>query len=377
MIGEEKKLLVIAGGNYIFGAEKVTLDVIEGLVEDGYEVKAIISGWGNGQFARSLDSKGVGFYKLKLGWYYISKLLWSLDSFIHYPGAILRFIRIRKNFKDWPVYIISFRQVILLWPFFKKNIVYHVHDANSISKQSVFFFKLIDKKVVRYIAVSDFVKQDLVKCGIAAEKIEVIHNGIDLNGKAQQKKSSGEELTIGIVGQIIKRKGHVALIEAINILCQKGLKIRLIIAGSGDAVFVEELNTMIKDLTLTDNILWRGFKESAKDIYEGIDIVVAPTTLPEPFGLITIEANIFGLPVIASNAGGFMETVKDGFNGFLIDPLKPTEIAEKIEYFYFNRSQLELMGENGRVLVKKSFNRKLMIAKIVTLLRDQFLKKSA
>jgi hypothetical protein len=142
-----KRLLVIAGGNYIYGAEKVTLDVIEGLSGEGYEVHAMISGWGDGQFAKALERLKIKFYKLKLGWYYTSKILWSLDSLIHYPGAILKFLQIRKQYKDWPVYIISFRQVILLWPFFKKNILYHVHDVNSNSRQSRYFLRIIDKKV--------------------------------------------------------------------------------------------------------------------------------------------------------------------------------------------------------------------------------------
>ena len=365
-----KKLLVIAGGNYIFGAEKITLDVVEGLKGNGYDVTVIISGWGDGRFAAALNALPVKFYKLKLGWYYTSKLLWSLDSLVHYPGAIFRYMSLRKKFRDWPVYIISFRQVILLWPFFKKNIVFHVHDLNSNSKQSRYFLKMIDKKVARYIAVSDFIKNDLVQCGINPQKIEVIHNGITIENAAVEKNHSSEIFTVGIVGQVIERKGHLVMIDALNLLVKRGLKVQLIIAGNGDAKFIAEIKKLIEDHQLADHILWREFKTDLLAIYEGMDIVVAPTITGEPFGLIVIEANMLSLPVIASDTGGFSETVKDGANGFLVAVQSPAQIAEKIEYLYFNHDQVDKMGSNGRENVMQYFDKTIMIKKIDELITN-------
>lgn len=363
-----KKLLVIAGGNYIYGAEKVTLDVVKGLRKEGYEIEAIISGWNNGQFAKVLDQLQVKYYKLKLGWYYTSKIGWSLDSLVHYPGAVIRFLRIRKNFKDWPVYTISFRQVILLWPFFKKNIVYHIHDVNSISRQSRYFFKIINRKVSRFIAVSDFIKQDLIACGILPDKIEVIHNAVEILPELMKNPSNAEVLVIGIVGQVIERKGHIVLLQALNLLIKKGLNIQLIIAGDGDIGFKEKLKILITDFGLTQKTAWRGFKTALKDIYEGIDVLIAPTISAEPFGLITIEANMFGIPVIASNSGGFKDTVTDGENGFLTEPENPQQLAQKIEYFYNHRDAIATMGKNGRENVLQHFDEKIMITKIDKLL---------
>ena len=368
MTNGDKKLLVIAGGNYVYGAEKVTLDVIKGLSSGGYEVQAIISGWGDGQFATALDNFKIKFYKLKLGWYYTSKIWWSLDSLVHYPGAVIRFLRIRKNFKDWPVYIISFRQVILLWPFFKKNIVYHVHDANAASKQSRFFFKIIDRKVSRFIAVSKFIKEDLITCGISPDKIEVIYNGVEVLPEVQKSIAHSGVLTIGIVGQVIERKGHVVLLQALNLLTKKGLDIQLMIAGNGDLNFIEKLKILIADFNLTQKIEWRGFKTALNEIYDGIDVLIAPTVSAEPFGLIAIEANMFGIPVIVSNSGGFKETVTNGENGFLTEPENEEQLAGKIEYFYNNRNAITTMGKKGRENVVQNFDQKIMITKIDKLL---------
>jgi len=368
-MSETKKLLVIAGGNYIYGAEKVTIDVIKGLSNEGYEVQAIISGWGDGQFVKALDGLRVKFYKLKLGWYYISKILWSLDSLVHYPGAVIRFLRIRKNFRDWPVYIISFRQVILLWPFFKKNIVYHVHDPNAHSKQSRYFLKIINRKVTKFIAVSEFVKEDLIACGISPEKIEVIYNGVEILPEVQKDSNHSGVLNIGIVGQVIERKGHATLLQAIGLLIKKGLDIRLIIAGDGDKFFIEKLKKMTMDLGLPSKITWRGFKKDLKEIYADIDVLIAPTISAEPFGLITIEANMLGMPVIVSNKGGFRETVKNRENGFLVEPEDAEQLADKIEYFYSHRNEIDAMGKKGRRMVVDKFSSDAMtksIDKLIT-----------
>lgn len=367
-MADKKRLLVIAGGTYIFGAEKVTLAVLEGLKEKGYQMNVLISGWNDGSFAKALQNLNIPFFKLKLGWYYTSKLLWSLDSLVHYPGALWRFLSLQKKISSDLVYIISFRQVILLWPFFKKNIIYHIHDPYSNSKQARFFLKLIDKKVVRYIAVSDFIKQDLVKCGISSDKIEVIYNGVEILPELKKDSLNGYVFTIGIVGQVIERKGHVVLLNALNLLIKKGLDIQLIIVGDGDTTFKEKLKIFIADFGLIQKIEWRGFKKELKDIYEGIDVLIAPTVLAEPFGLIAIEANMFGIPVIASNSGGFKETVINGENGFLTKPENPEQLAEKIEYIYNNRNAITTMGKKGRENVLQNFDQKIMITKIDKLL---------
>ncbi len=364
-----KKLLVIAGGNYIYGAEKVTLDVIEGLSREGYEVQAIISGWGDGQFAKALDDLRIKFYKLKLGWYYTSKILWSLDSLVHYPGAIIRFLRIRKNFKDWPVYIISFRQVILLWPFFKKNIVYHVHDVNSNSRQSRFFFKIIDRKVLKYIAVSEFIKNDLKQCGIAPDKIEVIHNGVEVESNLLSLPIKTDYFTIGIIGQLIPRKGHIDVIEAMKILSERGINsVILKIVGEGDKEYKRSLTELAAKYKLNNQIKFLGFQKTQDEIYGGVDIVIAPTRNDEPFALVPLEANAMGKLAIVTNKGGFLEMIKDGYNGFIVAGSNPAELAEKIALLINNRPLQLAMGENGRSHVEQYFTKEIMNKKVKNLI---------
>jgi glycosyltransferase involved in cell wall biosynthesis len=77
---------------------------------------------------------------------------------------------------------------------------------------------------------------------------------------------------------------------------------------------------------------------------------------------------MFGIPVIASDSGGFKETVTNGGNGFLTEPENPGQLAQKIEYFYNHRDAIVTMGKNGRENVLQHFDEKIMITKIDKLL---------
>ena len=370
-MADKKRLLVIAGGTYIFGAEKVTLAVLEGLKEKGYQMNVLISGWNDGSFAKALQNLNINFYKLKLGWYYTSKILWSLDSLIHYPGAVLRFIGLQKKISHDFVYIISFRQVILLWPFFKKNIIYHIHDPYSNSKQARFFLKMIDKKVVRYIAVSDFIKQDLIKCGISPMKIEVIHNGVAVEKNVNIEPIESEDLKIGIVGQVIPRKGHEDVIEALKILTDKGFNNIIVkIVGNGDAEFEKKLKVSIAGYGLQNKFYWEGFKNSRNEIFAGIDIVIVPTRNDEPFALVPLEANALSKLAIVSDRGGFPEMIVDGYNGFIVKSNSSEQIAKKIEEILLNKEMRITMGKNGATRVSQYFTTEIMNEKVHQLINN-------
>lgn len=348
------KILVIAGGTYVSGAEKVTLNVIEGLKENGYDIHCMVSGWNNGDFISRIKSIGIPYTAIKLGWYYTSKIWWSLDSLVHYPKAIIEFLLLKKKFKADIVYTISFRQIVLLYPFFKKNIVYHIHDNNSHSRQSKLFLKLIDKKVIRYIAVSNFIKADIERCNVSPEKIEVVYNGVKILPALANKQLN--VFSIGIVGQIIPRKGHNVLIDSLKILLDKGLDINLVIVGTGDKNFENDLKNKIAEYNIGKNIEWRGFVKNMEDIYQGIQVVIAPTLNEEPFGLMACEANMLGLPAIVSNKGGLPEIIENGVNGYTFNATDANELSEKILLLYNNPDLLRAMGENGREKVIQQFS---------------------
>ncbi len=368
-----KNILVVVNGNYIFGAERVTLNILKGLKENGYGIHCMVSGWNDGNFIRHLNELGIEYTVIKLGWYYVTRFLWSLDSLLHYPGAVHKFLKVRKRMKHDYMYVTSFRHIILLYPFLKKNIIYHVHDNNGHKRQSRFFLKWADKKVLQYVAVSRYVEQDLINCGIDPQKIQVVYNGIQVQPVFNRLKA--HSFTIGVVGQVIPTKGHNNVVDAFKMLRERGLDIRLLIVGRGNEKFMDSIKDKIREYNLTEYVEWRDFKNTPPEIYEGIDVVVAPSTLNEAFGLMACEANMFMMPAVVSEKGGQQEIIIDGYNGFKVFPLNPVAIADKVNELYNNPQLLKTMGENGRKRVIEIFSVEKMNLDFVALVKNLENKK--
>ena len=364
-----KNILVITGGSYIAGTEIVTLDVLVGLKNLGWHLYCIISGWSNNCFASRLDKLGIPYSTFKLGWYYVKKVTWSVDSLIHYPQAVIKFLYLKNKHPHKFIYLTSYRQLILLYPFLKKNIIYHVHDANSFSRQSTFFLKIADKKILKYIAVSNFIKNDLLKCGIPFSKIEVIYNSVNPEqfNTFNKKVFDPNKIVLGIVGQVIPRKGHEEVIKALYLLINKGYQnVILHIVGSGDIKFIKSLKETIINYKIENHVIWKGFLEEKEDIYRNIDILLAPTRNEEPFGMIAIEANMFSIPVIASKRGGLMEIIENNYNGYLVEDEVDNEsdLFNKIEILLKNTGLIATFGFNGRKKVIEQFSTAEMVNKL-------------
>ncbi|MBS7614117.1 glycosyltransferase family 4 protein, partial [Candidatus Bathyarchaeota archaeon] len=117
-----------------------------------------------------------------------------------------------------------------------------------------------------------------------------------------------------------------------------------------------------KDMIFTGRIP----RDEVPHYYAMSDIVVVPS-LQEAFGLVVAEAMASGKPVIGTSVGGIPDQIIDGYNGFLVRPRDPSEIAEKISWLLKNPQDAKLMGLRGRKIVEEKFNINERIEKLVQL----------
>lgn len=89
--------------------------------------------------------------------------------------------------------------------------------------------------------------------------------------------------------------------------------------------------------------------------YSSMDICVIPSQWEEPFGLVALEAMSCGLPVIASNVGGFRNTIKHGETGFLFDPKDTNGLTNLLELLLDNPQLATELGTNAQQYVRKNF----------------------
>lgn len=361
-----KKILAISGGSYIGGAEIVTLQVLDGLQKKGNSIFCLTNGWNDGDFHHRLEAIGITYQAIKLGWFYLKKPLWTADTLFHLPTALAQGRQVLKTTPHDLIYATSYRQLLLLYPFIKKPIILHVHDPLGRDRNSRWIIRWLDGKITTYIAVSEFIKRDLMNGGVNKNKIRVVHNGIDIHPSPSPNHiQDAEKVILGIAGQIIPRKGHQDAIEALWILVDKGYtNFQLYIVGKGDLNFIAELKQMISTYQLEPYVAWRGFQHSLPEIYKGINILLAPTRTPEPFGMIAIEANSLGIPVIASKTGGLPEIITHGWNGWLVKPGAPEELAATLVQAIEQKCLIKEYGRNGYRMVQENFSTERQIRQI-------------
>ena len=364
-----KRILLLCNGSIMGGAEIISLSVAKYLKERGHQVFCIVSGWSSSEFIKELEAMGVGYEKIKLGFLYLRKPIWTIDTLMHYPRALFKFIKIRNNFSPDVIYFYSCQEIIMLYfLLIPKQNIYHVQDYIPNSLKNRLIFRIIARKLRLFIACSSSIASDLSALGVCKDKIRTVVNGVEF--KEGLKKASGSysgPIRIGIIAQIIKCKGHACFIEALNILRKKNKDFICYIYGKGDLSIKLGLEKEIEEYGLRDLVKWQGFVNDQAEIYNNLDLVVVPS-FSEAFGLVAAEAGFWGLPVVASKVGGLTEIVVDGKSGFLIDPGDVLNLSEKILYFINNPGEISRMGEYAKRHVSKNFDLTRMCRDIEALL---------
>ena len=209
------------------------------------------------------------------------------------------------------------------------------------------------KKADSVIAISDFVRNNLIKIGIDETKISTIHNPApDWKDKRVKKVEEKGKIIIFAPGRLEDYKGFHILIRAIAEVVQAKKDVKLIIAGNG--TYENELKKLTRELNLDNNVEFAGTVpfDKIKELYFKSDIVVFPSIWPESFGRVSIEAMAAGKPVIASNIGGIPEVVTKDV-GILVKPNDVDELTKAILKLVNNPKLRKSMGAKGSKYVKR------------------------
>jgi len=220
------------------------------------------------------------------------------------------------------------------------------------------FFKSVRKNfknVDAYVAISQFVKKQLIEIGgVPEDRIVLLYAGVDTDIFKPVVREPHDTLEIAFVGQIMLEKGIDKLIDTV-IELSKVRKVRLNIIGDGN------LKTLLMKKT-KDNpeINWIGYlngQAKVAEFYAKSDVVVLPNRWDEAFSYIPLESMASGTAIVASNVGGNSEAIIDGKTGRLYNKDSDTELYEilkntSIETFWE-------MGRHGREHALKNFTLEL------------------
>ena len=214
------------------------------------------------------------------------------------------------------------------------------------------------------IAVSKAVRRGLVASEVMdADRVVTIPNGIEsvVGDRSfldlRQVENVGPDTpVVGFVGRLCPGKGVEMLLEAAALLRRRWPDFRLFILGDGPGVngYVRGLRKMSARLGLAENVHFFGYVDNAAAACSVFDIQVV-CSRAEPFGLVTVEAMAQGLPVAVTNSGGSPEIVRDGVEGFLVEPDDARTLALRLDCLLDSPGLRREMGARGRERVRRRF----------------------
>jgi len=224
-------------------------------------------------------------------------------------------------------------------------------------------FKKIISKIVfnsadAVIALTDNMKNEIQKN--YEKNIIILPNGVDfkkfLNFSKQTirdkfKINPGEKIIV-FVGSLRPVKGVEYLIEAFNIIKNKAPATKLFLVGDGEKK--QSLEDLVRKNNLEKQVNFIGQVQN-DDIPEYMaiaDIFVLPS-LSEGFPGVILESMASGLSVVATKVGGLPELIKDGENGFLVEPKNPEQISEKVLLLLEDDKLREKISNNNKEKVKR------------------------
>ena len=248
----------------------------------------------------------------------------------------------------------------------------HGNEIMSVASENWSKPRLALRQANRVLAVSRYTAGLVEQVGVSSERIEIVHPGCDadrfrplpcradLKEKLLGGRSRGPLLLT--VANLVARKGHDMVIRALPLLRQRIHGVTYLIVGDGP--HRKELERLVDDAGVRDCVVFAGEARGMDlpDIYALGDVFVMPNREQkdacdvEGFGLVFLEANACGKPVVGGRSGGVVDAVVDGRTGLLVNPTSLEEVGAAVEKLLVNHGLARLMGEQGRSRVVADFS---------------------
>ena len=218
----------------------------------------------------------------------------------------------------------------------------------------------------RIVSISEGIQRVLEDCGAPREKLRVVRSAVDpapfQTPAARAELESEFGLTpggfvIGVVAQLIPRKGHRVLFQALQALQNAPETPQLICFGRGPEE--SALRSYASQLQLQQRIHFAGFRSDLARWVGALDLVAHPAMM-EGLGVSLLQASAAGVPIVASRVGGIPEAVRDGVSGLLVDADDRQQLAAAIRQLMENPELRRQFGRQGRELIAAEFSTAVM-----------------
>lgn len=226
-----------------------------------------------------------------------------------------------------------------------------------------------DAGISRYLAVSEHTASLWRRFGLPADRIGVVHNGVDLD----RFRPAGEDeraairtelglpagaIVVGYVGRIDPTKGIEQLLDAFaEVTAHDGREVVLVVLGEASRYLGGAASSYTAGLVArgVPGVHWLGRRQDPERVMRAFDLLVVPSQWDEPFGLVAVEGMASGVAVIGARRGGLPEVFGDRFPGHVVDPA-PAALATAIQRLIAVPERLRTLGAASRAHAEQHFS---------------------
>ncbi len=268
----------------------------------------------------------------------------------------------------------------------KLKVIYQQHMQFGKRKKKDFIHTLRFRSINYWISPLQYLKnQVLEKTKIPQEKIKIIPLCLDIElftnkkytkQEAQQKLNiSAKAPLIGIIGRVSEKKGQLFIIEALMQLKKENIDTELLIFGSPTVNDVESksyyklIQETVKQNGMEEQVHFVAYQKDVSAFYHAVDVFVLASQ-SETYGMVTIEAMLSKIPIIATQSGGTSEILDYGKLGLLYEYEDITAFNEKLIWLLNNKRKAENMALDAQENAVKKYAQEIEINEIDKLLKS-------
>lgn len=380
-----KIVLMVHQSAEMYGSDKVLLFLAQGILRDGryYPVVVVPAA---GPLVDALEASGVEVHIGEVA--KISRAIFTPFGLVRLARNVLRSLRVLDGIVgDRSVSVVHSNTLAVLagaaWSAVRrKKHLWHVHEIILSPK----IVRKVFPRAVRWLSDRVMSNSTLTEKWLLSEQPDlaprsvVVFNGLQEMGRpdgeevARFRKYVGAEekdVVVTLAGRLNRMKGQSVLLEAVaksKRQTQGEIATRFVIVG-GPAPGLEylpaELKAKAAALDVENLVTFIPFVDDIWPVWFGSDIAVVPSTEPESFGLVAIEAMAAGLPVVASGHGGILDIVVPEETGLLVTPNDAAALAAAIDQLANSRELRRELGRAGAERQRTCFSVDSQIARTI------------
>ena len=248
----------------------------------------------------------------------------------------------------------------------KCPILLHLHGGKFLAREfdNKFFARISEKmlKTASVVVVLSELEKEIIEKRWQNLNARVLENAVAVSEKQFNKQNSSEK-TIIFLGRLHESKGLNEIVQACRTLKSENFEFRFNCFGAGELreFFAAEMTEILGDKFYYGGVISGAEKEKALN---DADIFLLPSRYGEGLPMAMLEAMAAGCVVVVSEMASVGAVVKDGENGFTVEPNNVTQLIEKLKLLLSNEKDLKFLSQNARATIAEKFDLKTYIQEL-------------